>query len=681
MCSVNIASQTVKTVNVTTQGTLKNLISDTESKLVSTLTVSGNIDARDFAFMRDKMKVLSIIDLTSAVIKSYSGTDGTNTGINTTYPINEIPMYAFYNPYLLTYKSSLTSIKFPSGLVSIGTLSFYYAWNLTGTITFPPTVKSITNYAFYGCKAISAFSVVSTNTRYSSLNGVLYSKNQDTLFLFPQAKDGNFSIPNTVKHIGASAFENCSNLTAVSLPSSLVSVGSYAFSYCSGISGNLILPTTLKKLSDGAFYGCRNLTGSVTIPATLTDLGDYCFSESNNITSFSVNSSNPAYSSNNDVLYSKEADTLFICPGGKTGSFTIPATVKLIGSYAFYKCNKLTGTLTIPALVDYIGYYVFYGCNQISDFQVSAGNLYFGAENGILMTKGEDRLIACPANRSGNYLMPPTIKEIDPAAFAYCANLTGTMFVPNSVNQIGSYAFYGCNQITGFEVGSDNKRFSSNDGLLFSRYQDSLFICPLTKSGKFVIPNTVNYIGYSAFDGCSLLTEVIVPSSVKTIDQLAFAYCAALNGVQLSENVSAIGYGAFYNCTALQKFEFKRTVPPLVDYYTLDQINKSTCNLIVPIGARNNYLNAPYWGEFVQITESDFYDSLDMSVNNNIRIYRVNQNIIIEGLNQGNRIEIYTIQGKLLKLTKATQNSFLFKVPANGIYIVRVAGSVFKLAI
>lgn len=676
---VSVQAQLIKTVNVAVQGTLKNLITDSESKTITTLTVTGNIDSRDFAFLRDNLKTISILDLTSSSIKSYSGTEGTNTGIFTSYPSNEIPMYAFYNPYLFTYKSTLTSIKFPSSTVSIGNLAFYYAWNLAGTITIPASIKSITDYAFYGCSSISAFSVVGSNTRYSSTAGVLFSKSQDTLFLFPQAKSGNYVIPSGVKHIGPSAFENCYYITSLTLPSTLQSIGSYAFCYCSGITGSLTLPSTLKKAGSGAFYGCWNITGTVTLPASLIDLGDFCFFESNNISAFNVNSSNPVYTAYNDVLYSKNMDTLFICPGGKTGTFTIPNSVKLIGSHAFYKCSKLTGTITIPTLVDYIGFYAFYGCSQLTNFQVNDNNPYFTAENGVLFSKNKDRLLSFPPTKSGNYEIPATVVQIDPGAFAFSSNITGIINIPASVKLLGQYAFYGCNQIAGFDVDTENKAYSSSDGILFNHSRDSLLICPLTKNGKYYIPTTVKYIGYSAFDGCNLLTEVILPFSVMTIDSYAFEYCTGLTRIRLSENVSTIGYGAFYNCTGLQKFEFNRSLPPVVDYYTLNLINKSTCSLVVPKGATSSYQNSNYWNEFAIITESDFLDTGLKLNNNNLKIFGYNRNIVIDGLETTDLIEIFNVQGVLLSKTIAKQKTFNFYTPSKGIYIVRIAENTYKL--
>lgn len=679
LCAANILSQTPKTVNVATQGTLKYLITVEETKVVSTLTLTGNIDAQDFAFLRDKMKVLSILNLSSVIIKSYTGIEGTNMGFITSYPANEIPIYAFYNPLSFSYKPSLTSITLPSTTSSIGAQAFYYCWNLAGTITIPATVKYITDYAFYGCSSISAFSVANSNTRYSSVSGVLFNKNQDTLFIFPSLKSGIYSIPATVNHIGASSFENCYYVTSITFPSSITSIGSYAFSYCSGITGNLTLPASLKKLDDGAFYGCWNLTETVTIPASLTEFGNYCFLESNNLKSFSVNSANPYYSSYNDGLYSKNMDTLFVCPSAKTGTFTIPSTVKLIGSHAFYNCNKITGTITIPPLVDYIGYYSFYGCSLISGFQTDIQNLYFSTENNVLFSKNKDRLLAYPISKSGFYQMPSTVKQIDPCAFAYCTSITGTMNLPAAVNLIGDYAFYYCNQLTGFSVEVENMVYSSVDGLLFNRNKDSLLICPLSKTGNYDIPSSVRYVGISAFDGCSNLNSITIPESVEKIGSYAFEYCTGLTKLHLYKNTTSIGSGAFYNCTGLQSIEIENTTAPIIDYYTFDQVNKSTCKLIVPTGFSKSYQNVSYWGEFTQLSETDFANAYIIPAQEIIVIYGINHDILIEDIKLGEKVNIFTIQGKLIKTIIATQNTLRITAPSSGIFIVNIYNKSHKI--
>jgi len=676
-----LLSQTTKTVNVSAQGTLKNLISTEETKTVSTLTVTGTIDAVDIAFLRDKMKVLSILNLSAADIKSYTGIEGTNTGIFTVYPANEMPQYAFYNPIYLSFKPSLTSITLPTTTISIGTQAFYYCWNLAGTFNIPASVKTITDYAFYGCSSISAFAVPNSNTRYSSNTGVLFNKNQDSLLLFPALKGGIYTVPATVKHIGASSFENCYNVTSITFPSSITSIGSYAFSYCSGITGSLTLPSSLKKLGDGAFYGCWNLTGTVTFPASLTDVGTYCFLESNNILSYNVHADNPSYCSNNDVLYSKYSDTLFVCPPAKTGTFAIPSTVKLIGSHAFYNCSKLTGTMTIPALVDYIGNYSFYGCSLISSYQTNVQNLYFSTENDVLFSKTKDRLIAYPISKSGLYQMPSTVQQIDPCAFAYCASITGAMNIPAAVNLIGEYAFYNCNQLTEFNVAPENSVYSSADGLLFNKAKDSLLICPLSKIGKYDIPTSVNYVGISAFDGCASLTEITIPNSVEKIGNYAFEYCTALTKLHLYKNTNSIGAGAFYNCTGLQTIEIEHTTPPIVDYYTFDQVNKITCKLTVPTGFASAYQQANYWGEFTQIGEQTFFNGLKENALNKILYHREGNNIVVEGLNLGDTYWLYSIQGTLICSAKCVEQKCILNSIQKGIYIFKTGNKAVKILI
>ncbi|MDD2285048.1 MAG: leucine-rich repeat domain-containing protein [Paludibacter sp.] len=570
--ALTLHAQISRSVDVTTPGTLSGFISKFEQTNLITLSVSGNIDARDFAFIRDKIKKLSTLNLIDANIKTYSGTDGTNPGVETSYPANEIPAYAFYNPVLLSYKPTLTEVNLPGNTESIGYLAFYYCWNLT-SIIIPASVKSIAEYAFYGCYALDSFSVNNSNTKFSSTSGVLFNKTQDTLLVCPNAKTGSYTIPSTVKHIANSAFENCYSLTAVTIPASLNSTGTYAFAYCSGISGNLTIPNNVKTLGDGAFYGCYNLTGTINIPATLTDLGNFCFLECNNLKSFSVNSANPYYASSNDVLYSKNIDTLFICPGAKTGTFIIPNTVKLIGSHAFYNCSKLSGSLTIPQLTDYIGYYAFYGCSQISDFAVNLLNQYFFAENGILYSKSKERLLICPTGKSGNISLAASIQSIDPGAFNNCKNIIGNIHLPASLIYLGEYAFYNCSGISSFTVDAANEFFCAADGVLFSKNQDLLYLCPLSKSGTYSIPTSVQYIGYAAFDGCLNLTGINIGESVQEIGAYAFEYCTGINRLSIPQNVNTIGTGAFYACSNLNDLRVAKSVPPVIDYYALELIN------------------------------------------------------------------------------------------------------------
>jgi len=674
-----LAAQATKTVQVSTAGTLHSQISANEADTITSIVISGNIDARDIAFIRDKVVLLTTLDLLNATIVAYTGTEGTNTGVETAYPANELPAYAFYNPCLQTYKSSLTSLKLPKYLVSIGSLACYFCWNLSGQLSIPATVKSIADFAFYGCYALTAFSVSTSNTRYSSSNGVLFSKNQDTLLLFPNAKTDKYVIPSSVKHVYRSAFENAFALTGLTIPSSVTSIGSYAFCNCSGITGNLSLPGSLTNLEDGAFYGCYNLNGTVSIPASLKQLGTFCFFECNSIQSFSVNASNTKYSSKDGVLYSKNQDTLFICPNGQKGTFTIPSTVRLIGSYAFYKCESLTGNIQIPMNADYIGYDAFYGCKNISSYTVDAQNIYFSGVDGVLYSKKLDRLVVCPALKSGSFNILDGVKYVDPCAFSFCSALTGSLNIPASVESLGSFAFYGCSSISGFTVDAGNLYYSAQDGLLFNKNIDTLYICPLTKSGQYEVPSGVRCIGPSAFDGCSALTEVLMPATLVELGDYAFEYCSGLTAARIPSSVSKFGIGVYYSCPKLMDLVVERSEPPVVDYYFLEGIDKTSCKLTVPTNVATLYQKAPYWKEFANILEADIGTNIRLTRKQTIKTFIRQNELTVTGLLPGKNLEVIMLDGRCLCRKTQSGETLLIQLPGKGIYIIKTGNQSTKI--
>lgn len=76
------------------------------------------------------------------------------------------------------------------------------------------------------------------------------------------------------------------------------------------------------------------------------------------------------------------------------------------------------------------------------------------------------------------------------------------------------------------------------------------------------IPDTVTYIGISAFQGLDKLKEIIFSpeSQLREIDNSAFYNCPALTDVQLPDQVERIGHEAFGYCTSLTSFHIPASV-------------------------------------------------------------------------------------------------------------------------
>jgi hypothetical protein len=124
---------------------------------------------------------------------------------------------------------NLTSITIPPGVRSIGEFAFSGCTNLT-SIIIPETLTTIGNGAFTGCERLTSITVDVNNPNYASENGILYNKAKTAIFAYPSAS-GNVTIPSTVTSVGNFAFDHCTNITNITIPASVTSVGEGAFHY------------------------------------------------------------------------------------------------------------------------------------------------------------------------------------------------------------------------------------------------------------------------------------------------------------------------------------------------------------------------------------------------------------------------------------------------------------------
>ena len=301
-------------------------------------------------------------------------------------------------------------LRFFSSLESIGNNEFEGCYRLS-SIVLPNAVKSIGAYAFSGC-IFSTISIPSSvteihysglhncseniyvdtsNAYYSSLEGVLFSKDGKQLLTYPTRRsETSYIIPNIVSVIGECAFY-ISGLKSVIIPNGVVSIKRAAFRYCSSLE-SIILPSSLTTIESDNLEYCNKLT-TITIPKSVTYLGSAVLSSCKNLQSIIVEDGNVNYSSIDGILYNKDKTKLQIYPAGKTEKeFVIPSHVTAIESYAFYGCQNLE-TITIHKDVTHIGRMAFMNCVELTSFTVkraepvSIGADVFGKDilsNGIL---------------------------------------------------------------------------------------------------------------------------------------------------------------------------------------------------------------------------------------------------------------------------------------------------------
>ena len=192
------------------------------------------------------------------------------------------------------------------------------------------------NSVFTGTYALERIDVDARNTGYCSADGVLFTKDMQTLLCYPQGKKtSSYTIPETVKQISDEAFRYARNLKEVICPDS-VTVATDAFS-SSGIE-------------------------TLRIGRSIESLGEI---NSENLKNIFVSSDNRKYSDLDGVLYNKSGTELIRYPVGREDtSFEIPSGVVCIGKRALANAVHLE-SITIPVSTTEIKYEAFYYCRRL----------------------------------------------------------------------------------------------------------------------------------------------------------------------------------------------------------------------------------------------------------------------------------------------------------------------------
>lgn len=102
-------------------------------------------------------------------------------------------------------KSSLPgALKLPEGLETIGTYAFLSCIELK-SVHIPASVTKIGDKAFLYCSSLTDINVDHHNKIYSSVDGVLFNKDKQSLITFPP-KHGDFVIPSETRWIANNSF-------------------------------------------------------------------------------------------------------------------------------------------------------------------------------------------------------------------------------------------------------------------------------------------------------------------------------------------------------------------------------------------------------------------------------------------------------------------------------------------
>jgi len=318
-------------------------------------------------------------------------------------PVTIIDTWAF------RHANIITNITLPETLIEIRNKAFYDHDGIT-SITIPDNVVEIGESAFFACSFLAE----------ATIGDGVVTIGQSAFQECPKLAD--VTIGNSVSTIGNSAFSGCYDLAHITIPNSVSSIGANAFKSCNSLV-SIAIPDSVATIGYSAFSSCQDLE-SVAIGTGTTSIGLGAFNPCLSLTAITVDAANPAYSTLGGALLNKDQTSFIICPGGRTGSQAIPASVAMIDPYAFSSCPYLTA------------------------ITVDAANSVYSSIGGVLLNKAQTSLKTCPRGKAGSYTIPPGIVTIEEHALRSCSSLTD-ITVPGSVATIGSRAFSSCSSLAG----------------------------------------------------------------------------------------------------------------------------------------------------------------------------------------------------------------------------------------
>ncbi len=376
--------------------------------------------------------------------------------------------------------TGLTSISLPDGVTSIGGRAFSGCTNI-GTIFFNGNAPTISKDAFKGIKAVAFYILEDTTWDSQKLdyggtlywasynpakeivasglcgenilwqidkNGVLTVKGNGILtdvswwsLYRAMITEVVFSDAITMMQIPDSGFDQYVHLRSIILPSGIKSIGSSAFSGCESLT-SISIPESVTSIGGRAFSGCGSLT-SISIPESVTSIGTHAFYNCESISSVYITDIDCwlriNFSLDNNPLASGAA--LYLNDALLT-DLAIPEGYTSVPAYVFYGCSSLK-RVVLPSTVTSLGECAFYGCTALERFAVAEDNpAYCSDADGVLMNREKTTLYVCPAQLSGGYVIPETIKRIEDDAFRNCSRLKSIAF-RGAKPSIGGQAFYG----------------------------------------------------------------------------------------------------------------------------------------------------------------------------------------------------------------------------------------------
>ena len=472
---------------------------------------------------------------------------------------------------------ALENLTLGSKVQTIGEYAFFSS-ALT-QVVLPASVRSI-SYSAFSSPTLESIYVDSSNTTYCDINGVLFTKNKETLVLFPEGRIGTYIIPSTTRKLAQNAFSG-TQLAEIQISEGVTDIGQACFA--GGQISKVTLPGTLRTIGKNAFFSCAELK-AIDIPGSVETIGASAFDETG---LKEVTIGNGVTSIGEEAFLS--------CP---MTIVTLPESVTSIGAHAIgyvYQARdyqKIEGFIIrgVPGSTAHQ-----YATNNSLAFASSTGpiaNIITASDIHVYVDDFKAQTVALNASalggaalsyRSDNASVTVSTNGIATVAkgFKGTAKITITTAETDLYLQTSKVITLTVSGAGGtfenltWKLDDEGTLTISGSGEMDStgypwesyaptvrRLEVKPGVTNIARSAfssfgaleEVVLADTVTTIDESAFFMCGKLSKLNLGSGLRVIYNYAFEFCDSLKEVNLPASASSISPSAFENCGNLQSF-------------------------------------------------------------------------------------------------------------------------------
>ncbi len=331
-------------------------------------------------------------------------------------------------------KTALTSLAVPDSVIELGSGAFS-GMNKVTNITIGTRIPvAQLEGAFVGSRELREIAVAGSASDYRVSNRALVTSDGKKLIAFPNGLGGTYKLGDGIEIVSHHAFAG-SSLASVTFPDSLRELGAHAFDG-SKVAGAIQLPASMNAVGESAFEGAG--VSSVDLGGTVS-VGAGAFASCKNLTQVDFRGD-----LNRLVTIGERAFN----PETPLSSVILPDSVVEVGLGAFSNNQSLT-SVRLGAKVTSKYDELFSGCGNIATIEVAAENKNYYADNNVLYERADEglKVIFSPeTNGLVDYVVAEGTVSIERRAFRNNTTLTRIVF-PEGLKSIGSGAFTGCSNL------------------------------------------------------------------------------------------------------------------------------------------------------------------------------------------------------------------------------------------